>query len=289
MASNGDVRKSNTSSSFETQFKNKATQSQTDRVYDRFKTSLNFTKFDRDQNILQNISYARLKKNEFVFSNYIRGMQCDVYYLLERPNGRTGLIYRCFTFLLILTSILFSAFTTLLPLQAWAKNILFWIELVVNTFFLLEYVARVWSSGYRRLYIRSFKRLSFVLRPVLVIELCAIVLGFNLVFFGTRYYNGQIKFVPVALTMLRFMQLIRLLNIDRKAKTWGLLMDVIRKHKFELATSVYIGFILMLLSSYLILIFEKPLSDMEDDPKFHSYADAIYWSIITMTTIGYGK
>jgi hypothetical protein len=42
-------------------------------------------------------------------------------------------------------------------------------------------------------------------------------------------------------------------------------------------------------SSYMILIFEKPYSDEADDNHFQSYADAIYWSIITMTTIGYGN
>lgn len=37
------------------------------------------------------------------------------------------------------------------------------------------------------------------------------------------------------------------------------------------------------------MLVEKPYSDENDDNHFHSYADAIYWSIITMTTIGYGK
>jgi hypothetical protein len=106
----------------------------------------------------------------------------------------------------------------------------------------------------------------------MVIELSAIVFGFTLVLFGTDYYNGQLYFVPVALTILRFTQLLRMLNIDHRARTWILLLDVIKKHKFELVTSIYIGFILMLLSSYLILIFEKPISDLDEEPKFHSYA-----------------
>lgn len=60
------------------------------------------------------------------------------------------------------------------------------------------------------------------------------------------------------------------------------------KHKFELITSVYIATIILLFSSYLILIVEKPRSDKDKDNMFHTFADAMYWSIITMTTIGYG-
>ena len=56
---------------------------------------------------------------------------------------------------------------------------------------------------------------------------------------------------------------------------------------FELLTSVYIGIFILLFSSYFILIFEKEFPDNGTD--FHSYADAVYWSIITMTTIGYGE
>lgn len=65
-------------------------------------------------------------------------------------------------------------------------------------------------------------------------------------------------------------------------------MKTVQKHRFELITSVYIGTILMLFSSFLILIFEKPVSEENGDDMFRTFADAMYWSIITMTSIGYG-
>jgi hypothetical protein len=61
----------------------------------------------------------------------------------------------------------------------------------------------------------------------------------------------------------------------------------VKKHKFELITSVYIALVLVLFSSYLILIVEKDYSN-KNNGMFENYADALYWSIITMTTIGYG-
>ena len=90
-------------------------------------------------------------------------------------------------------------------------------------------------------------------------------------------------------TLLKFIQIFRFFYVDRKGQTWKLVIKTVSKHRFELLTSAYIGVIILLFSSYLILLVEKPYSEKNDDNHFHSYSDALYWSIITMATIGYGK
>ena len=99
----------------------------------------------------------------------------------------------------------------------------------------------------------------------------------------------EAEFSSNAMSALHFFQIIRFLYIDRHAQTWILLMKVVQKHRFELLSSVYIGVIILLFSSYFILLVEKPYSEQQNDNHFHSYADALYWSIITMATIGYGN
>ena len=94
-------------------------------------------------------------------------------------------------------------------------------------------------------------------RPILIIDISAIIFGLLVFILGSRNYDGKVYLAPTALTVLRLFQLIRLLYVDRKAQTWVLLSNVIYKHKFELITSVYIGFIILLLSSYLILVTER--------------------------------
>ncbi|VDP36650.1 unnamed protein product, partial [Schistosoma curassoni] len=51
----------------------------------------------------------------------------------------------------------------------------------------------------------------------------------------------------------------------------------------ELFTTVYIGFLGLLFSSFLIFLVEK-----KENEKIRTYADALWWGVITLCTVGYG-
>ena len=122
-----------------------------------------------------------------------------------------------------------------------------------------------------------------MLKPIMVIELLVFIASILII--ASAYTNrdnskqmNKFHFGPIAFPLLSLLQLMRLLYVDRKASTWSILYDVCHKHKFELLSSVYIGFITMLLSSYLIYHCEKSVPDT----LFRTYSDAVYWSIITV-------
>jgi len=50
-----------------------------------------------------------------------------------------------------------------------------------------------------------------------------------------------------------------------------------------LITTLYIGFLALIFSSYFVFLCEK-----DSNPQFASYADALWWGIVTVATIGYG-
>ena len=212
--------------------------------------------------------------------------------MLEKPTGHVAFIHQLFKFLIIFLTIIFEAFTTMEPFKDWAENILFYIELFVTIYFFAEYCLRIWSCNCSPLYKSLKGKIKFMLKPIMVIELLAFICGAILIVGSahtrtldeTDKTNKVIYFGPIALSILSILQLVRLLYVDRKAHTWIILLDVCNKHKFELISSVYIGFITMLLSSYLVYHCEKSVPDT----LFRTYSDAVYWSIITMTTIGYG-
>ncbi|NXU53036.1 KCNQ1 protein, partial [Turnix velox] len=56
----------------------------------------------------------------------------------------------------------------------------------------------------------------------------------------------------------------------------------------ELITTLYIGFLGLIFSSYFVYLAEKDAVDASGETQFGSYADALWWGVVTVTTIGYG-
>ncbi|KAE9532918.1 hypothetical protein AGLY_009346 [Aphis glycines] len=101
--------------------------------------------------------------------------------------------------------------------------------------------------------------------------------------------NGQV-FATSAIRGIRFLQILRMLHVDRQGGTWRLLGSVVFIHRQELITTLYIGFLGLIFSSYFVYLAEKDAvsKDGKSRNDFSSYADALWWGVITVTTIGYG-
>ncbi|XP_061565218.1 potassium voltage-gated channel subfamily KQT member 1.1 isoform X3 [Cololabis saira] len=56
----------------------------------------------------------------------------------------------------------------------------------------------------------------------------------------------------------------------------------------ELITTLYIGFLSLIFSSYFVYLAEKDTVDNTGSTEFENYADALWWGVVTVTTIGYG-
>ncbi|KAJ7344379.1 hypothetical protein JRQ81_000329 [Phrynocephalus forsythii] len=99
--------------------------------------------------------------------------------------------------------------------------------------------------------------------------------------------KGQV-FATSAIRGIRFLQILRMLHVDRQGGTWRLLGSVVFIHRQELITTLYIGFLGLIFSSYFVYLAEKDAVDDSGKHEFSSYADALWWGVVTVTTIGYG-
>nr|KAF6465605.1 potassium voltage-gated channel subfamily Q member 1 [Rousettus aegyptiacus] len=99
--------------------------------------------------------------------------------------------------------------------------------------------------------------------------------------------KGQV-FATSAIRGIRFLQILRMLHVDRQGGTWRLLGSVVFIHRQELITTLYIGFLGLIFSSYFVYLAEKDAVDESGRVEFGSYADALWWGVVTVTTIGYG-
>ncbi|TDH04147.1 hypothetical protein EPR50_G00149330 [Perca flavescens] len=143
----------------------------------------------------------------------------------------------------------------------------------------LEYFIRIWAAGCCCRYRGWQGRLRFARKPFCVIDFIVFVASLAVIAAGTQ---GNI-FATSALRSMRFLQILRMVRMDRRGGTWKLLGSVVYAHSKELITAWYIGFLVLIFASFLVYLAEK---DINSD--FNTYADSLWWGTITLTTIGYG-
>ncbi|CAI9164178.1 unnamed protein product [Rangifer tarandus platyrhynchus] len=152
-------------------------------------------------------------------------------------------------------------------------------EFVMIVVFGLEFIIRIWSAGCCCRYCGWQGRLRFARKPFCVIDTIVLIASIAVVSAKTQ---GNIL-ATWALRSLRFLQVLRMVRMDRRGGTWKLLGSVVYAHSKELITAWYIGFLVLIFSSFLVYLVEK-----DANKEFSTYADALWWGTITLTTIGYG-
>ncbi|XP_078424694.1 potassium voltage-gated channel subfamily KQT member 1 [Cetorhinus maximus] len=211
-------------------------------------------------------------------------MQGDVYNFLERPTGWKCFMYHFAVFLMVLICLIFSVLSTIDQYADFATGTLFWMEIVLVVFFGAEYMVRLWSAGCRSKYVGVKGRIRFARKPISIIDLIVVIASIIVLSVGS---NGQV-FATSAIRGIRFLQILRMLHVDRQGGTWRLLGSVVFIHRQELITTLYIGFLGLIFSSYFVYLAEKDAVDEKGKTGFGSYADALWWGVVTVTTIGYG-
>ncbi|XP_043462033.1 potassium voltage-gated channel subfamily KQT member 1-like isoform X1 [Leptopilina heterotoma] len=209
-----------------------------------------------------------------------------LYVFLEHPGGWLCFIYHFTVFMVVLVCLIFSVLSTIEQYSNFANETLFWMEICLVVFFGVEYLVRLWSAGCRSKYMGCCGRLRFIRKPICIIDLIVVVASMVVLSVGS---NGQV-FATSAIRGIRFLQILRMLHVDRQGGTWRLLGSVVFIHRQELITTLYIGFLGLIFSSYFVYLAEKDAIGPNGEQKtdFASYADALWWGVITVTTIGYG-
>ncbi|XP_014086993.1 potassium voltage-gated channel subfamily KQT member 1 isoform X5 [Bactrocera oleae] len=208
-----------------------------------------------------------------------RRLQSRVYNFLERPRGLPAVLYHIMVFFMVFTCLALSVFSTIEEYEKDAIYILFRMEILVVIWFSLEFCFRLWSSGCRSRYQGCVGRMKFVKRPFCIIDIITIAASSVVLGMGT---SGQV-FATSALRGLRFFQILRMVRMDRRGGTWKLLGSVVYAHRQELITTMYIGFLGLIFASFLVYLMEKDVNK-----KFSNFAQALWWGVITLCTVGYG-
>lgn len=152
----------------------------------------------------------------------------------------------------------------------------FWyFEVFSVAVFTIEYLARVWSAIDLEETHDSrpiIGRLKYMLSPIALVDLIAI-----LPFYLSLYVAFDLRF-------LRVLRLLRLFKLTRYSPALGALLDVIQKESDALLSAFVILLIMLVISAGGIHLLEHELQP----ETFGSIPSAMWWSMVTLTTVGYG-
>ena len=162
------------------------------------------------------------------------------------------------------------------PLIAQGREQTFrYVEFSIGMIFLVEYVARVWVAVENpRFASFRFPRLRYMISPIAIIDLLAVVPTF-FAFGGAP--NLLLRF-------FRVLRMLRLAKLGRTSDAWQDIRHAVydRRHEFALILGLLV--ITILVSGSLLYVAE---ADAQPD-KFGSIPRALWWAIVTLTTVGYG-
>jgi voltage-gated potassium channel len=165
---------------------------------------------------------------------------------------------------LVILSALAIAVETVPGLDPSLKRALLGFEIVVVAVFATEYFLRLYAAERRLAYVFSFWG---------IVDLLA-------------WLPAVLMFVPAfqAIRVLRLIRLLRLIKLFNTAPALNRLLRAFLRVKSELVVWGVISTLLLYVSAVGIYVFENPVQP----EVFSSIPAALWWSVVSFTTVGYG-
>ena len=198
--------------------------------------------------------------------------------ILSRSSGSDRASRICDRFLstMILLNLLAVSLESVDALSASYVTAFFAFEMVSVAIFGVEYALRIWSAAANEASKHSSpakRRLEYIFSFTGLIDLIAILPSLLPLFLG-----------EIDLRWLRVLRLVRLLKISHYSSALEDLIAAIRSEKSAFGAAMYLFFIALFASSSLMYVVEH----QAQPENFSSIPTTMWWSLITLTTVGYG-
>lgn len=202
-----------------------------------------------------------------------------VYEIIEEaaPGNRASEIFDVFLIALIFLNVVALILGTVEEIYQVSPRAFYLFEFTSVAIFTVEYLLRVWSCTEDPKYAGPvWGRLRFALSPLALIDLLAI-LPVYFVFF-VNLHGLDLRFLRVVRLLARIVRLSRYFS---SLRTLG---RVVHTKRGELIAVISVLLLLLVMTSSLMYFAEHEAQPEE----FASIPKAMWWSIITLTTVGYG-
>lgn len=151
------------------------------------------------------------------------------------------------------------------------------VNIGIISIFALEYVARVWVAGEDPRYRGFAGRLRYMGSFYALADLMAFLPEAILIAQGGHMSGQQVAF-------LKALRLLRLFKIARYVPAFDVFLAAIRRSWSQLGVALALALVFVYVGALLLYFVEGTL----DPENFGSIPRAIWWAVVTLTTVGYG-
>jgi voltage-gated potassium channel len=159
---------------------------------------------------------------------------------------------------------------------------------VISVIFLIEYLLRFWTySSNSKTIIEQYESDLFLHRRFSFLEAMKTIFRQKIEYvFSPTAIIDLLAIMPFfhEFRLLRIFILFRVLKLFRYAKSLRRLISILASKKFEILTLVVFTMIMIMVSSVLIYVMEAN----DPESRINTLFDAVYWSVVTIFTVGYG-
>jgi len=188
-------------------------------------------------------------------------------------SSRASRIFDIFIITLIIVNVILVIMDTF---DVYKMRVFDIIEIISVIIFTIEYIFRVWTADLLfpdKSPARA--RLKYIFSFMALIDLVAIL---------PFYVPFLLKDNLMVLRSLRVARLLRLFKITRYTNVLSTLGTVFRKKAGQVISSVFVVLILMVITAVLMYNVEHAAQP----EKFSNAFDSLWWTVATITTVGYG-
>jgi voltage-gated potassium channel len=186
-------------------------------------------------------------------------------YRALNPQGRLTRTSRALIYLILFATVatVLETEPSLLHGREWVFGLL---EVAFAILFGIEYVFRIWSAPEG-----PCSRWRYALTPASLVDLVALI-------------GSVLTLAGANVELLRLLRLMRLAKLARYWPALDILERAIRSRASHLAASFSLALLFLLLSATIMYWVEGG----QQPERFGSIPRALWWSVATMTTVGYG-
>ncbi len=187
----------------------------------------------------------------------------EIIYEADTPMGKR---FDIILIILIIISVILVMLESVKEIDAQYHSILLTLEWVITILFTLEYIARIISIKKPFQYIFSFYGIIDLLSTI--------PLYISYIFAGSQ--------VLLAIRAFRLLRVFRILKLVQFLGEASQLKNALKASKAKIIVFLFAVFIVSVILGTLMYIVES------DEAGFTSIPTSIYWTIVTLTTVGYG-